>query len=129
MNKLLNRRFIYLEHVSLEKIPLTLEEVDNFVKYSKALELSSESTFIYGDFSGNYKVGREVVGHDSDLAHHDNILVVDYPIQSYNMLTFDFSSYEDILSKIQNEKRSNDQYASFRISLLNYESAVVHFFD
>jgi hypothetical protein len=129
MEKLLNRRLVYLEQSSFDKTPLTIEEVDNYVKYSKTLELSSENIILYGDFSGALKVGREVVGHDSELIHHDKILVTDFPIQECTKHEFDFGSYSELMETLNTEKKKNDQIKSFRISFLNYERAIVHFFN
>jgi hypothetical protein len=99
MEKLLNRRLVYLEQSSFDKTPLTIEEVDNYVKYSKTLELSSE------------------------------ILVTDFPIQECTKHEFDFGSYSELMEILNTEKKKNDQIKSFRISFLNYERAIVHFFN
>lgn len=134
MDKLLNRRHVYLEKGSLERMPQVIEEVDNYIQFSKTLELSSEKIIIYGEGLEIFKIGREVVGHDTDLAHHERLLCCDYPGQSIlRKLSFNLKSYQELMEQISKELESFEQEkvlacSGFRVSFMNYDSFEVIFF-
>ena len=126
MNKLLNRRHLYLPTKNLNGITNLIEQIDEYLSYSKNLEATSSGIFIYMNTSEEFMVGREIMGHDSQIQHHDQLRIQDYGsspilraekviVKSYEELTFKISSMQAEAVKVVRAETSN--LFEFTISL------------
>ncbi|MBT4791464.1 MAG: hypothetical protein HON90_07825 [Halobacteriovoraceae bacterium] len=103
MNKILNRRFLYLKTSRLAQVLAPIEIVDKFVEQSRYLAISTDSVIILKNKSQeDYWVGREVIGHDPSLKETLDLSVIDLApadchVQMYNVP--DYKQLEEVITE------------------------------
>lgn len=128
MNKILNRRHIFLEQIGWDRFSLLIEEVDNYLNHSKYFELASDEIIVYGN-SNDIKLnfGREVIGNDPNISHHESIKQIDYEAKLVENIEISFESYEELESAVS-LKLSKSNFENYRIKFKNLNLSLVTFF-
>lgn len=106
------------------RLILQLEAVDNELNISSKLVLSHPSIIIYGHKEEDpIKVGREIIGFDSDYRYHEVLMLEDYfPVQAEEYL-LNFSEAREIGVYLTQLFNKNIQFDSFRVELNHFEDA------
>ncbi len=128
MKRLLNRRLIYLEANGWKNLMASIEQIDQYIQYSKALFHTDEDVVVYGDMGKVIKVGREVIGHDSELIHHDHLKVQDF--DAADVLAYESIEVESFvkLQEIIMQKLKQFNAQSFRLVTGDFTSFNIFYF-
>ena len=125
-NKMLNRRFVGLElSKTVVSISQLVETVDNYILNSYNLDQLTQNIFIYG-ISENLFVGREVIGTDSQLKHHSELILKDFPASFFELLEVEINSFQEA---VDIAKQRDFDFFRIELDFNNLFKAKIYFLE
>ncbi len=115
MSKIFLRRHLFTyENTILDSIK-AVEKVDHFLQFSNKLSLSSDLIIIYPD-NGQFKIGREVVGHEQKTNLPEGIFIEDYSseeIQTQKLKAHTAEEFDQLIQKVMDQNVYRMRFKSF----------------
>ncbi len=125
-SKILNRRFLSISSERINNFLEILEKIDSVIEESLNLEKVNSNCTVYGKDLKNFQIGREVVGNDPNLKHHEFICVEDFNEVECSIEHSQFSDKEELLAFLE-KKMTN--YTSYRFSFVTLDNVEFVFFN
>ena len=133
-----NRRFFYKDLVSLKAVLSDIEEVDNGLRLAHSLEPVVDGIVIYGKIISfmpeDMKVGREVVGFDTNFLGPSELQWVDYFYEDLVIQedVFPLNGFDKLFDNLALRSKAYSLESgpkSFRMLIKNFETVYLSFFD
>ncbi len=98
--EILNRCFFGKRVEKLDKVAIIIEQIDNLLATLPHVELALEEIVIYYIGENELLVGREILGHNSDLKFHDDFELIDFPPMIAEQCELNISGYHELQQRI-----------------------------
>lgn len=131
MNRMQNRRHLYIEipHSSTS-FTKEIEIIDNYIEGAFNLDALASDIIIYINRNDKYfMVGREIIGTDTEIKHHESLKIKDYGSASFDKTSFEIDSLPRVLEFFSKNEmdlcrvvlKSNDLFHADVYSFFNLE--------
>ena len=129
---MINSRLLYIEQTTSGlKLAESLEKVDEVLGQALYTERVDGKVYIYGhQAEQKIFVGREVIGREEDLYHHETVKLCDYSFGDFEIDHIDFNNFSELFEQVQIKlKEKNLNQFRLQVDLDHTQKVQIHFFN